>query len=141
MEGTLSSEAVWQHLVPVGATTGSDRGCDDLEWPLWASRRMTRKRFRANELRGRMRGQLGPLGIAESRPVAAVESAFDALAAQVPEDATWAAVGRPVAARARDTGWGFNARIQAPNGRSGASGGGRASNPGQPGQLTPEIAL
>jgi len=54
---------------------------------------------------------------------------------------TWAAVGRPVAARASDTGWGFNARIQAPNGRSGASGRGRASNPGQPGQLTPEIAL
>ena len=37
----------------------------------------------------------------ESRPLAAVESAFDALAAEVPEDATWAAVGRPVAACAQ----------------------------------------
>lgn len=71
MDATPTWGAVWPHLVPVGAPTGSGRGYDALAWPLWASRRMTRKRFRANELRGRMRGQLGPLGTAESRPVAA----------------------------------------------------------------------
>ncbi len=42
--------------------------------------------------------QLGPGGAVGSRPMAAAEPAFDALAAQAPGNATWADVGRPVAA-------------------------------------------
>jgi len=43
-------------------------------------------------------GQLGPGGAADGPPRAAAEPAFDALAAQAPGDATWAVVGRPMAA-------------------------------------------
>ena len=80
---------------------GRDRGGDDLEWALGASLRMACKGCRANGLRRRMRGPLGPRGAAERPPWAAVLAAFDTLAVQVPEDATWAVVGRPRAARAQ----------------------------------------
>ena len=83
-----------------GSGSRSEVG-DGRNWSLNASLLMARNGFRANALWRRMRGLLGPRGAADSRPVAAVVAAFDALAAEARGDATWAAVGRPVAACAQ----------------------------------------
>jgi hypothetical protein len=96
--------AVWLHPVRGGPMIGRDRGGDDLKWSLGASLRMACKRCRANALWRRMRGLLGPRGGVDSRPVAAVVAGFEALAAEARGDATWAVVGRPVAACA-DGAW------------------------------------
>ena len=85
---------------------------DGRNWSLNASLLMARKGFRANALWRRMRGLLGLRGAADSRPVAAVVAAFDALAAEARGDATWAAVGRPVAACADGARRHWTARIE-----------------------------
>ena len=96
---------------------------------------MARKGFRANELRRRMRGQLGPRGGVESRPVAATLAAFDALAAQVPEDATWAAVGPPAGRACAERQPAMDRPDRGGRGRSVALERRSGSSPGKTGQV------